>query len=82
MIQAGRRSIPERFVRQPVCQDTHFIHETTMRRFFFIIASFLLVACGHVAPSGDNGNGNGNISGSSITPYGVIDTGVTRTINR
>ncbi|AMP02438.1 hypothetical protein [Collimonas pratensis] len=51
-----------------------------MRRFFFIIASFLLVACGHVAPNGDSGNGN--ISGSSVTPYGVIDTGVTRTINR
>lgn len=80
MIQTSRRSAPERFSRQPVCQDTHLIHETTMRRFFFIIASFLLVACGHVAPNGDSGNGN--ISGSSVTPYGVIDTGVTRTINR
>lgn len=78
MIQASRRSVPERFSRQPVCQYTHLIHETTMRRFILIIASFLLVACGHVAPNGDSGN----ISGSSVTPYGVIDTGVSRTINR
>ncbi|MEO6918132.1 MAG: hypothetical protein ABI171_03695 [Collimonas sp.] len=52
-----------------------------MRLFFFVIASFLLVACGHIASNSDSGN-SGNISGSSITPYGVIDTGVTRTINR
>jgi len=52
-----------------------------MRPFFFIIASFLLAACGHVAPNSDTSN-SGNINGSSVTPYGVIDTGVTRTINR
>lgn len=51
-----------------------------MRPFFFVIASFLLVACGHVAPAGSSDSGN--ISGSSVTPYGVIDTGVSRTINR
>lgn len=52
-----------------------------MRPFFFVIASLLLVACGHLPPNSDSGS-NGNISGSSVTPYGVIDTGVTRTINR
>ncbi|AIY39204.1 hypothetical protein LT85_0044 [Collimonas arenae] len=58
-----------------------------MRLFFFVMTSFLLVACGHIAPNGDSSSSgstssSGNISGSSITPYGVIDTGVTRTINR
>jgi len=33
------------------------------------------------APNSDTSN-SGNINGSSVTPYGVIDTGVTRTINR
>jgi hypothetical protein len=80
-IQASQRASLERLTWQHVCQRTHLIHEITMRLFFLAVASFLVVACGHVTPSGDSGN-NGNISGSSVTPYGVIDTGVTRTINR
>ncbi|MDB5765230.1 MAG: hypothetical protein JWQ61_44 [Collimonas fungivorans] len=43
-----------------------------MRLLFPLITSLLLAACGHVtSPSGE--------SGTTITPYGVIDTGVTRT---
>jgi hypothetical protein len=47
-----------------------------MRLFFSVIATFLLVACGHVPSNGDA------ISGSSITPYGVIDTGIQRSWGR
>lgn len=43
-----------------------------MHLLFALITSLLLAACGHVtSPSGE--------SGTTITPYGVIDTGVTRT---
>lgn len=46
-----------------------------MRLFFPLIATVLLAACGHVtSPTGE--------SGTTITPYGVIDTGVTRSTNR
>ncbi|WP_211464786.1 hypothetical protein [Collimonas silvisoli] len=46
-----------------------------MRLFFLLTVSILLAACGHVSSPAGN-------SGSSITPYGVIDTGVTRSTNR
>ncbi|WP_176992923.1 hypothetical protein [Collimonas sp. OK242] len=46
-----------------------------MRLFFPLIASLLLAACGHVTSPGGE-------SGTTITPYGVIDTGVTRSTNR
>lgn len=43
-----------------------------MRLLFALITSLLLAACGHVtSPSGE--------SGTTVTPYGVIDAGVTRT---
>ncbi|WP_156477017.1 hypothetical protein [Collimonas arenae] len=48
----------------------------TMRLFFAVMATLLIAACGHAPSNGDA------ISGSSITPYGVIDTGVTRTTGR
>jgi hypothetical protein len=46
-----------------------------MRLFLALIASILLAACDHVSSAGGD-------SGSSITPYGVIDSGVTRSTNR
>jgi hypothetical protein len=47
-----------------------------MRLFFAFMATIFIAACGHTPSNGDA------ISGSSITPYGVIDTGITRTIGR
>jgi hypothetical protein len=43
-----------------------------MRLLFALMTSLLLAACGQVtSPSGE--------SGTTVTPYGVIDAGVTRT---
>ncbi|WP_153234695.1 hypothetical protein [Glaciimonas soli] len=41
-----------------------------MRLLFITITALLIAACGHVTPNSDASGG------SSITPYGVIDTGV------